>query len=177
MPQPNPTRDNLRSENDTPKICGLVLYQNTFIPKTICDWNKLNDEVKSLESEEAFARKVLRDINIPTWFSIGDRKTNIWYARLRMKCSKLNDDLYSHIHVVDSPVCPCGFRRENSKHFFLDCPLYVNERALMLSDLRDIGFKPTTKNLLFGNEMYTEIINKQAVDIVQNFIKATKRFD
>ena len=177
IPIPNPTRDNLRNNDDIPKIRGLVIFQNTFIPKTICDWNELPDEVKSSESDDTFAHKVTRDTNIPVWFSRGDRKSNIWHARLRMKCSKLNDDLYSHIHVVDSPSCPCGARRETSKHFLLDCPLYANERALMLSDLSEMGFKPTTKNLLFGNTNYTDAINCQAADIVQTFLNATKRFE
>ena len=177
IPRPNPTRENLRNNDDIPKIRGLVLYENTFIPRTICDWNRLRDEVKDTESEDSFARKITREIDIPTWFSRGDRLCNIWHARLRMKCSKLNDDLYSHIHVVESPTCSCGFRRETSKHFLLDCPLYANERASMLLSLAEIGFKPTTKNLLFGNSIYPDTVNCQAVDIIQKFLKDTKRFE
>ena len=177
IPVANPTRDNLRNNNDIPKIRGLVLYQNTFIPKTICNWNELNNETKEIESEETFARKITRDVDKPIWFTRGDRKSNIWHARLRMKCSKLNDDLYAYIHVVESPTCSCGARRETSKHFLLDCPLYVNDRETMLSELRDIGFKPTTKNLLFGNSCYSDDINCHAVDIIQRFLKATKRFE
>ena len=153
------------------------MYQNTFIPKTICEWNALSDDVKSTESNETFANKIRRDIDNPVWFTTGERKSNIWHARLRMKCSKLNDDLYSYIHVVDEPTCSCGARRETSKHFLFDCPLYADDRATMLSNLREIGFKATTKNLLFGNSCYSDAINCQAMDIIQTFFKATKRFD
>ena len=47
----------------------------------------------------------------------------------------------------------------------------------MLSDLAVIGFKPTTKNLLFGNNSYSDAINCRAVDIIQTYLKATKRFE
>ena len=177
IPIPNPSRDNLRNNDDIPKIRGLVIYQNTFIPKTICDWNDLEDEVKSTESNESFAKRITRDIDIPIWYSRGDRQSNIWHARLRMKCSKLNDDLFSHIHVVEAPTCSCGFRRETAKHFLLDCPLYNNDRAVMLSDLNEIGFKATTKNVLFGNTSYSNDLNCQAVDIIQTYFRATKRFE
>ena len=104
-----------------------------------------------IENNETFAQKLTRDTKIPIWYSQGDRLSNIWHARMRMKCSKLNDDLYSHIHVVDDPACLCGYRRETSKHYLLDCQLYTESRAQMLSDLAELGFKPNVKNMLFGN--------------------------
>ena len=93
-----------------------------------------------------------------------------------MKCSKLNDDLFSHIHVIDSPQCPCGFRRETSKHFLLDCPLYTNARNVMISDLQEIGFKVTVSNLLSGCNRYSDEVNSKAVDIVHCFLKESERF-
>ena len=176
VPVPNPTRENLRSQDDIPKIRGLVIYENTYIPKTICEWNELDNETKTVENSETFAQKLQSDIEIPKWYFQGDRLSNTWHARLRMKCSKLNDDLYSHIHVVDEPTCSCGYRRETSKHYLLDCPLYTRERAQMLFDLEQIGFKPTVKNLLFGNPSYTDEVNCHGMDIVQQFIRTTERF-
>lgn len=112
--------------------------------------NELDKEVKSIKSSDTFGQKISSTTKIPSWFTRGDRITNTWHARMRMKCSLLNDDLYSHIHVIDSPECSCGFRRETSKHFLLECPLYTGARDVMLSDLALIGFKPTVSNLLFG---------------------------
>ena len=113
----------------------MAILKNTFIPKTITEWNVLNAELKSTESSNTFSRKLMRDTEIPTWFLIGDRETNIWHARMRMRCSSLNDDLHSQIHVIESSECACGYKRENSKHFLLDCPLYTEAREKMLNDL------------------------------------------
>lgn len=65
----------------------MVILENTFIPKTIVEWNELNAELKSIESSETFSSKLTRDITIPTWYLTGDRTTNIWHAKLRMRCS------------------------------------------------------------------------------------------
>ena len=113
----------------------------------------------------------------PPWFSTGNRKASIIHARMRMLCSPLAEHLYSFIHVVDTPVCDCGFRRENNKHFLLECPLYQDERTLMLEKLNLIGFSPLLKNLLFGNEKYEENKNKQAFETIQEFINQTGRFN
>ena len=101
----------------------------------------------------------------------------IVHARLRMLCSELSDHLFSHIHVVDSPACQCGHHCENNKHFFLECPLYMNERIELMRNLDDIKFKPTISNLLNGNDEYTTAVNVQAFGFIHDFIKSTKRFN
>ena len=176
IPDVNPNRENLRNESNIPKIRGMVFYEKTFIPKTIDDWNNLDDEIKPVESYNTFADKITRKIETPIWYLIGERTTNMWHARMRMKCSPLNDDLHSHIHVVDTPGCSCGYRRETSKHFLLDCPLYTDERDAMLSELALLGFKPLVKNLLFGDTTYSVETNCKAFTIIQNYLKSTKRF-
>ena len=154
----------------------MAFYEKTFIPKTICDWNELPGNVKDIKSKDSFSLKISDHKPIPRWFSTGDRRVNIWHARLRMKCSELNDDLFSHIHVVDSPQCPCGFRRETSKHFLLDCPLYAVARESLLSDLNKIEFKPTISNLLSGCDKLSDSTNFKAVKIIQRFLLDSKRF-
>ena len=176
IPDIDPNHENLRSKNDIPNIRGMAILENTFIPKTIAEWNDLNVELKSTESSETFSRKLSRDSKVPKWFLTGDRVTNIWHARMRMRCSPLNDDLHTQIHVIESSECACGYKRENSKHFLLDCPLFTEAREKMLNDLLPLGFKPTKANLLFGNTDYSELINIQAFKIVQTFLSETKRF-
>ena len=94
-----------------------------------------------------------------------------------MLCSPLNDHLYSHIHVIESPFCSCGHPRENNKHFLLDCPLYINERNAMMQALQSINFDPTLHNILQGNSECSEETNTQAFTIIQKFLKDTGRFD
>ena len=176
IPIADPNRENLRSESDIPRIRGMVFYQNTFIPKTIVEWNDLDEDVKSCDSSDTFTSRITRDIDRPSWFLAGKREPSMLHARMRMKCSPLNDDLHTHIHVLDSSECACGYKKENSKHFLLDCPLYENARKKMLSDLDKLGFKPTTKNLLYGNINYSETTNIEAFIIIQNYIMESKRF-
>ena len=99
------------------------------------------------------------------------------HARLRMLCSPLNDHLFSHIHVVDNPSCSCGHARENNKHFLFDCPLYINERQMMMQSLQQIGFEQSVHNLLYGDITYSVDKNTKAFIIIQRFIETSGRFD
>ena len=176
LPAPTANRENLRSEKDVPKIHGMAFFEKTFIPKSITEWNDLDKETKSANTSTTFSKMIKKSHQVPPWFSHGARSANIWHARLRMKCSQLCDDLFSHIHVIDSPACACGFRRETSKHFLLDCPLYTEARDVMISDLHLLNFKPTVSNLLSGCTELPNDINQKAVDIVQRFLVDIKRF-
>ena len=115
IPDPDPNHEHLRSKDDIPKIRGMAILENTFIPKTIAEWNVLNVELKSTESSDTFGRKLVRDVDVPTWFLVGDREKNIWHARMRMRCSSLNDDLHTQIHVLESSECACGFLSHRSQ--------------------------------------------------------------
>jgi hypothetical protein len=42
------------------------------------------------------------------------------------------------IHITDSYKCNCGASFEDDIHYFLECPLYLNERKTLLSDCDDI---------------------------------------
>lgn len=136
------------------------------------DYNiKLSDSVETFSSK----LKAKKDI-IPKWYYVGDRKINVLHAKLRMLCSTLNDHLFSFIHVVDDPSCSCGHFRENNKHFLLECLLYGRERNIMIQKLELLKFKPTLKNLLFGDKNYEENKNSQAFKIIQEYINDTNRF-
>ncbi len=168
----------LRNETNYPiPRARTSQFQNSFLPKTVSDWNNLDNDTKNSTSVESFTNHLNKNQSkVPTWYLTGDRSLGILHARLRMLCSPLNDHLYSFIHVVDSPDCACGHTRENNRHFLLDCPLYIIERNEMLNDLQILGFEPLLKNLLYGSEVYSDNTNKKAFNIIQQFIKETKRF-
>jgi hypothetical protein len=42
-------------------------------------------------------------------------------------------DLF-RIGIVSDPSCRCGAALENSQHFFLDCPIYLQNKIKMDSD-------------------------------------------
>ena len=150
--------------------------QNSFYPKTIHDWNNLEQSIRDSPSLETFKRK-LRDTkhHPPDWFYSNNRYSN---SRLRMKCSPLNDDLFSQSHhVIESPQCPCGHARETALHFLLECPLFSNERTIMLNELLKINYEPTLSNLLYGDEHKEITTNIKAFELICNFLKETSRFD
>ena len=153
-------------------------FHKSFFPQTIRDWNKLDNKIKDAGTLDTFTSKLDSTLPIvPKWFSIGDRRLSIIHAKMRMLCSELRDHLFSHIHVADSPVCQCGHYRENNKHYLLDCPLYYNERIILLNNLAQINFDPTLSNLLHGNEKYTDKCNIQAFGFIQHYIQSSGRFD
>ena len=169
----------LRNEGDFNRVTAKTsAHYNSFIPRTTRDWNELDDETKSQGTLKAFSNRLNKDhVSPPKWFNSGCRKYNILHARLRMLCSPLNDHLYSHIHVVDSPACPCGHERENNKHYLMDCPLYDAARQTLFNSLQQIGFECTLANMLYGSAAYSVNKNTQAFNLIQDFIENSERFE
>ncbi len=178
MPVGEHNRYALRNEHNFPQLrTRTSTFQNSFIPKTIQDWNNLDNDIKGSNTLETFTRKLnTPPLEVPKWFYLGERSMSINHAKLRMLCSPINDHLYSHIHVIESPTCICGHNRENNKHFLLECPLFINERNEMFNNLMQLGFQPTVNNLLFGNAQYSVNCNIQAFVIIQKYIAETGRF-
>ena len=55
-----------------------------------------------------------------------------------------------YIHVIGDPSRPCGHNRENNRQVILECPLFSNERRLMVIQLAELGFNATVRNLLYA---------------------------
>ena len=87
---------------------------------------------------------------IQSYFTFGNRYISILHARLKNRCSKLNNDLYIY-HIRDNPLCHlCGVE-EDAIHYFFHCRRYTTERQVF----NDTGrvLQPLSINLiLFGNE-------------------------
>jgi hypothetical protein len=90
------------------------------------------------------------------YYNEGPRKLSILHTRLRYQCSSLNADL-SKIHIINNFKCNCGASFEDAMHYFLECPLYLNERRTLLSNCDDININIET--LLFGNDKYSYDVN------------------
>ena len=167
----------LRNENIPSYRARTSMFHNSFIPKSVREWNMLSSDLKDADTLDTFTSKLNKDAQVvPKWFYSGDRKLSIIHSRLRMLCSELNDHLFSHIHVIDNPSCWCGNPCENNKHFFLDCPQYQNERTALTNNLALIGFNPTLTNLLKENNHNTGECNIRAFPYIQNYIGATLHF-
>ena len=87
----------------------------------------------------------------PKYYNEDPWKLNILHTRLRHKCSSLNADL-SRVHIINDHKCNCGASFEDDIHYFLECPLYLNERRTLLNNCDDTNINIET--LLFGNDNY-----------------------
>ena len=100
---------------------------------------------------------------------------NIKHAQLRMKCSKLNHHLFS-LHVMDSPVCPCGYECEDTNDFLLHCPLFHVDRIRLFVAISLLGnFEITCSLLLCGSDNFHLDTNRKLFDCVHLFIDSSGR--
>ena len=148
-------------------------YKNSFLPSTISLWNSLPDDVKKNPSISHLKRHLNKNIKPPPpYFLTGSRQVQILHTRLRMNCSSLKYHLFSK-NIVDSPLCVCG-KIEDTKHYFLECPLYNQLRRKYLSNLAN---NVNTNLLLFGDPNLSVSQNKSIFQSVHNYIKQSKRFN
>jgi hypothetical protein len=164
-------RDNLQYPR-----AGTDYYNNSFYPRVVKAWNLLSNNIKVATSVSSFKHLLsMQDTPINKLYRLGDRLAQVYHSRLRQGCSKLNHDLYHNIHVVPSPACECGNLNETAKHYFFECPRYVNERQNLMAALSLVGPSPI-QTLLFGDENFTFNENKAISKSVQAYIMATGRF-
>ena len=170
----NPYR--LRNSSDIRTIhTNTNLFYNSFYPSTIREWNNLAQEIKDASSVASFKYQLNRETRNrapPKYYSAGSRKGQILHARLRMRCSSLNADLYRK-NIIPSPSCSCG-GFESAYHFFYICPQLTAVREMYLGDvLRN----HTTHELLCGKPEFTNDENVSLFLKVQDFIIKSKRFE
>jgi hypothetical protein len=140
-------------------------------------WNDLTAERKSKPSIEAFKYSHKKSLTKKNWlYYQGGRLENCIHARMRINNSPLNADLCNDLHVVASPLCPCGVgKNETHEHFFFECQLFVEQRQELKTNLlpyvvNDVDY------LLFGvpNEEFND--NANIFKAVHKFIRDSKRF-
>ena len=97
--------------------------------------------------------KIILSLNI---FVCGPRKLNIILTQLRNSASFLNFDLF-RVGIVSDPSCQCGAALENLKHFFLDCPIYIQARTILIGNINRVTtcYTLDIEFLTYGNAMLT----------------------
>ena len=150
------------------------LYKASFFPSTTTLWNALTTQVKSLTSISAFKRNLaINDHVVPPYYYIGDRRSQINHARLRLNMSDLNFDLFNR-HLSNIKTCICKARQEDASHFLLSCPLYKKEREVTIHVLPPLAQE--CKVLLSGNTAFSVSFNSYIFLTVQEFIATSGRF-
>ena len=163
LPDTVGTRRNLRNAADFQSIyCRTERYRSSFLPSCVNQWkNYTPNEHKKLFSNPLFY--------------YGKRETSVKLAQLRMGCSKLNAHL-KDLHVVDSETCACGHNMEDTSHYLLSCPLYINERNEFLIKLRNIGGNTINVHSIIHGNMFSDFeTNKKLFDALHDYIEKTNR--
>jgi hypothetical protein len=162
-------------------FCKLAVYARSFFPFAIKLWNSMPIETRNKPTLKLFKKELNpKDFRVPLYY-YGKRWPGVHHARMRMGCSNLNYDLCCNLHVKNDKSCDCGWFRENSIHYISYCPLYTNERTILLDQLQRLGIPslngvPNHNILLYGDKTININIMLDAFEIFHNYISKTKRF-
>ena len=176
---PNLVRENqrypLRNNNNFRQIYTRTEgFRQSILPHSVKLWNNLDETSKSIPDFDAFSCHISDELLINPLYYFGSRKANIIHAQMRMNCSDLRAHLLQ-LHVVDDPICLCQTGREDTRHFFFTCPLYIRQR-ITLHNIVSTSSKWTLDTLLFGDRDLDLESNKLLFQAVHDFITDSGRF-
>ena len=158
--------NNVHQANARSSLC-----YDSFLLSVVRGWNNIPDEQRN-DTVMAFNNVLSHDKPVdPKHDLFGNRKEYILHTRLRTNCSVLNYDLYLK-NIIDSPLCRCN-NIETVIYFFLDCPIYNNQR-ITLMQTGSCFCAITLKTLLYGNSFFSRQTNNDILEAVQHFLKKTK---
>jgi hypothetical protein len=156
--------------------------RDSCIPSTIKMWNSLNNTIRNVDTLSEFTSELkkideTKNHAVPKHYLYGPRKLNMILTQLRSSASFLNYDLF-RVGIVSDPSCLCGAALENLKHFFLNCPIYLQARTTLIDNLNmvttcytlDITF------LTCGDVNLTYEQNCIVFKYIFDCIKCSKRF-
>ena len=119
---------------------GIIIYRATivqqtassilFLPSTLNDWFKLDENIRNSESIAIFKSRLLSFIrpvqsNI---YHIFDPKGLKFLTRLRLGLSHLNEHKFRHNFV----------ETEDSSHYFLHCQHLFNHRIDLMNSVKSV---------------------------------------
>ena len=163
--------------------CRTTCHQNSFFPSCVRLWNNLPRNIKESKSLSSFKNALSSHYNpskVPSYYYTGSRHAQVLHARLRMRCSALQQHLFSR-NIDPDPNCSnCTLNQiESVEHYLLRCPKYTVLRTEMLNSL-NIAEPITCQLLIYGDERESYDYNCHIFILifscVQSFIVKTKRF-
>ena len=156
--------------------CRLEIFNKSFIPDTVRNWNNLSSHTREATSIKSFKKCLQSTVeNPPRYFSFGKRFFNIIHTRLRHNCI-LNSDLF-RCNLVDNPNCSCGLT-EDAYHLFFVCKKYNTARHCLMNKLLSFNdiFIIDVHLLLWGNESLSDVQNIQLFKVIHSFLDECGRF-
>ena len=186
---------NLRNRENLAQLVGRTnTYLNSFFPKTVRDWNEINNDLRNSVSLQTFKYNLKRTTMYKRQklFSFGDREGRVNHTRLRLGLSALNKHR-SNYHFIDNSKCTkCSHLSEDTTHYFLECPAYDPERILLLTNIASVLSPGVHFSLLYENNVNDKHLfvnsllngfinltfneNKTVFQFIHEFICVTERF-
>ena len=120
------------------------LSQNSFLPFTISGWNKLDPDVRNVDTLLLFCKNLLAFIRFieSSIYSIYDPLGIKRPHRLRLGFSHLCQHKLKHNFAgTVNPLCSCSLEIESTEHYFLRCHNYVTFRTALMNELNSINSK------------------------------------
>ena len=179
----------LRSTNKIRPIRAKSNYHKfSFYPSAITVWNELPDSISKIDTLPSFKRSIANMLFSSKPPIQGDRLPNIWHTRLRLGHSTLNAHACNY-GLADSNLCRCG-SKEDTEHFFFDCPIYATPRVELLTSVADLispgvnynlllhmGKNHVLNILLYGSADLSEAENLILFQAIQKYLKKAHRFE
>ena len=167
--------------------CRTVLFQNSFFPNSVREWNQLNSDIRNTASQSIF-RKALFKLVKPlenSVYNIHDALGIKLITRLRLGFSHLREHKFRHnFRDTLNPMCACSLEPENTLHFLLHCHLYDDLRLTLMSDLNILDSSISLLDdadlivlILYGDKKYNLTTNQKILKATINFLKNSARFD
>ena len=129
-------------------LCRTSIYAQSFVPRTIRDWNCLNVEIRTIPSLISFKRMIRPPVFPLPMLDESNRFSSIVFTRLKHDCSTLNEHLY-RVNLVPSPLCECRTGSESVFHFFYDCPFYDRPRERLILELVSLDLHDLSIGFIF----------------------------
>ena len=129
--------------------CRNTLFQNSFLPFIIYEWNKLDSDIRNNDSHPMFLKKLLtfiRPLEKHTsgiYDPLGIRLLDI----LRLAFSSLRKYKFRH-NIADTlnALYSCSLETEDTGHSFLLCQNNLSLRTTLINDLNSINTEIASLN-------------------------------
>ena len=182
------SRYNTRSTNNIPQFkVKHNFFWNSFFPSGVIEWNKLNLNIRNLESLNISKKSLLKFIRPSgsSVFNFNNLRGAKLLTRLKLGLSHLHQHKFKHgFQDRIKPICSCVNDIETSAHFLLHCPHYSNERSIFLNTIRNINWNIFDKNdlqitetFLFGDSSLNDKSNIFILNATIDCLFVTKRFE
>ena len=114
-------------------------FKNSFFPSVIAEWNKLDSDIRNLNSLSLFKFRILKIMrpNPSSIFACLNPKAIKYLSRIRLGLIHLREYKFKHsFQETLNPICACGSDIETLCHYLISCPNFDTERNTILRNIK-----------------------------------------